>query len=117
VFLACRSPEDPHLSNGPININTIDSSKAAPTTFLLVEPDIPCAIIVRRATHGVVLGRDVLEFLCDGPVQCPGTAPAGYGSTFLSRRNFPAVVFGRLLPVTMSPKFSGMPSGPEKTFV
>lgn len=38
-------------------------------------------------------------------------------STFLSRRYLPALVFAHVLPVTTSPKLSGIPSGPEKTFV
>ena len=35
------------------------------TTFLLVKPDVPCAVIVCWAAHGVVLRYEVLEFLCD----------------------------------------------------
>ena len=51
-----------------------------------------------------------------------GSATGGFGctmetSTFLSRRYLPALVFAHVLPVTTSPKLSGIPSGPEKTFV
>lgn len=111
---SCRSPGDLHLCDRCININAVDSFKLALTTFLFVEPDIPCAVIVCRATHRVVLGRDVLEFLRDELVQCPRIAFAVRVSTFLSRRNLPVFVFGQVLPVTISPKFSGIPSGPEK---
>lgn len=41
----------------------VNSSKSTPTTFLFVEPDITCAVIVCRAAHCVILGRDVLELL------------------------------------------------------
>jgi hypothetical protein len=95
----------------------INSSKFGLATFLLVEPDVSCAVIVCGTTHGVVLGCDVLEFLRDDLIQYLGTTFVVQESTFLSRRNFPVFVFGQVLPVTMSPKFSGIPSGPEKTFV
>lgn len=65
MFPACKSPEDLHLRNERVNIDEADSSKLAFTTFLLVEPDITCAIIVRRATHVIVLGHDILELLHD----------------------------------------------------
>lgn len=69
MFLACKFPEDPHLQNKHVNINTGDSSEFTVTTFLFVEPNVSCAVVVCRATHGVVLRRDVLEFLRGCQVQ------------------------------------------------
>ena len=124
------SPEEEDwcsLSVGLWNLSVCQSNASTPTwstrrnshktTFLLIEPDIHRAVIVRWPTHGVVLGRDVLDLLCDDPGQYRGTAFGMRESTFLSRRNFPDFVFGQVLPVTTSPKFSGIPSGPENTFV
>ena len=68
MFLVCMSREDLHLFNGPININAVKSLKSAPTTFLFVESDITRAVIVCRAAHCIILGRDVLELLRDDPV-------------------------------------------------
>ena len=71
MFLACRSPGDLHLQNECVNVDTVNSSKFTTITFLLVEPDAPCAVIVCGTTHGIILGCDVLELLRGGLFQHP----------------------------------------------
>lgn len=53
----------PSVKYRQISMAVVKSSEFTLKTFLLVEPDIPCPVVVCGATQGVVLRRDVLKFL------------------------------------------------------